>query len=579
MGSKMADENELLAPLTTRLPPARLALAFAPHPDDEVFGCGGTLALLCRQGSNVSVIVATDGAAGGENRTGELVQQREAESRAAATALEIPEPFFWRLPDRGLAYGEPLIERIVTAITGAAADLVLLPSPTELHPDHQALALAGAEAVRRLGGELRALFYEINQPLPNPNLLLDITPVFGLKQAAMACFPSQLAEQPYDRRIEGLNRFRSYFLGAQAEAAEACVLLEAAGLRPGLSLLFDGPLAHRRKLGFAASGDDIPLVSVIVRSIDRSTLERALSSIALQTWKNLEVVVVNAKGGDHTPSGEYCGPFPLRLINQGGEPLRRSAAANRGLAASRGRYLCFLDDDDSMDPGHIAGLVNALCGSPPHEVAYAGIRGQQGTPPHEQLTEFCEAEVDFTRLLLGNVIPIHAVLFSARFVQQGCCFDEQLDNYEDWDFWLQLARQAPFVFVNQISATYYADGESAVGFKATLNEDIKQQAREKLLTGWLPRLTPSEFDAIGSLFHRTKSRLLSEQWQLQQAAAACDAELAARAADLATCNVELAARDAELATRDAELAALYASRSWKATTPLRWFAKQIRRLR
>ena len=56
-------------------------MVLAPHPDDEVFGCGGVLALAVAQQVRTQVIVLTDGAAGGD------FVEREAESRAAARTL------------------------------------------------------------------------------------------------------------------------------------------------------------------------------------------------------------------------------------------------------------------------------------------------------------------------------------------------------------------------------------------------------------------------------------------------------------------------------------------------------------
>lgn len=209
----IANEQELLTHIRTDLPAVRHLLAFAPHPDDEVFGCGGLLARMADAGRQLTVIVATDGSAGGDDAGGDLVETRAAESRAAARVLGIPEPIFWGMPDRGLIYGEVLIERIMATIAAAEADGVLLPSPVEVHPDHQTLSLAGAEALRRLGGNRQIIFYEVNTPLQNPNLLLDISALLDKKRAAMRCFVSQLAELPYDSRMEGLSRFRSYFLG------------------------------------------------------------------------------------------------------------------------------------------------------------------------------------------------------------------------------------------------------------------------------------------------------------------------------------------------------------------------------
>lgn len=565
----LTQEKDILAEQHTALPIAHRALAFAPHPDDEVFGCGGTLALLRSQGCLVSVIVVTNGAAGGDNVAGDLARIRADESRKAAGILGLSAPTFWGLPDRGLAYGELLIERVKMAITEADADLVLLPSPTELHPDHQALALAGAEALRRLGGARRALFYEINLPLPSPNLVIDITSVFEQKRAAMACFPSQLEEQPYDRRIEGLNHFRSYFLGPQAVAAEAYVLLDATSIQSGLSPLFEGPLAHRRRLGFAASGEDLPLVSVLIRSMDRPTLNRALDSLALQTWPNVEVVLVNAKGGEHSPVGDHCGWFPLRLINDGGAPLHRSRAANIGLAACRGTYIGFLDDDDTIDPDHLHNLVMALQGTPKPAAAYAGVRGVAIDKKERRVIRtFKEPDVGFSRLLLGNILPIHAVLFPALLLTQGVAVDETLDLYEDWDFWLQIAQRVPFVFVDQVSASYYLGGTSAIS-PFDLDYRIALQASLCLYGKWQGLVDPEVLQGMGSVFLRAVAERETTIAERETTIADLKQTITGHEASIAGLRQTITEQKDNLTELEGIIQEIFASTSWRLSSFLR----------
>ena len=104
---------------------------------------------------------------------------------------------------------------------------------------------------------------------------------------------------------------------------------------------------------------DLPLVSVIVRSMDRQHLQEALDSLASQNYANLEVLVVNATGTSHRALGAVCGQFPLRMVEPG-VPLQRSQAANAGLDAALGDYLMFLDDDDWFGPDHVSNLVAAV---------------------------------------------------------------------------------------------------------------------------------------------------------------------------------------------------------------------------
>src|SRR5207244_5039324 len=71
-------------------------LVLAPHPDDEVIGCGGLVALHLRDARSVRVVVATDGAAAGD------AAQREAESRAALASLGAATIEFLGFADRRL---------------------------------------------------------------------------------------------------------------------------------------------------------------------------------------------------------------------------------------------------------------------------------------------------------------------------------------------------------------------------------------------------------------------------------------------------------------------------------------------
>ena len=100
------------------------------------------------------------------------------------------------------------------------------------------------------------------------------------------------------------------------------------------------------------------LVSILIRSMDRETLSRALDSAARQTWPNLEIVVVAACGSGHRDLPTEHAGRPLRLVGTGGK-LTRPQAANAALEAARGEWLNFLDDDDELLPEHIATLMSA----------------------------------------------------------------------------------------------------------------------------------------------------------------------------------------------------------------------------
>ena len=231
--------------------PTRRLLVLAPHPDDEVLGCGGLMAALLAQGVPVQVVIASDGGQGGDAAV------REQESLAAAQALAegaLPaQTQFWRLPDRGLAQATELVPRLQHLLATASADHVLLPSPFEIHPDHRALCVAGLHALRQAGTGAEVLFYEVGQPLM-PDVMVDITPQLERKRAALRCFPSQMAVQAYDEQLLALNRYRAYTLGSAVSHAEAFQRVTAAELQGGLLAVLDGVQARLRRRFGAAGG-------------------------------------------------------------------------------------------------------------------------------------------------------------------------------------------------------------------------------------------------------------------------------------------------------------------------------------
>lgn len=490
-------ENELIPYQPTPLPHCERVLALAPHPDDEVFGCGGALALHARNGAQVRVIIVSSGERGGDGAV------REAESRCAAQCLGLPEPIFWRHQDRSLRYGEALVGQLCQAISEGRAQRVYAPSLWEVHPDHRALALAALEAVRRSGGAVELAFYEVGGAL-RPNQLLDISAVWAEKQKAMAAFESQLQSQDYAGQVSGLNRFRSYTLGRQVLGAEAFEVVQAQTLRTGQLAYFQSEYTRQRLQGLARPDAALsPLVSVIIRSVDRPQLHDALAALAAQTWSHLEIIVVNAGAQPHSALPPHCGAATVRCIETG-HALGRSAAANAGLDAARGEFAGFLDDDDWLAAGHVALLAQQLLLHPALAAVYATTLVQVDGQTIDRYAQ----PYDRALLHARNYLPIHAVLFR-RHKAAACRFDEGLSVYEDWDFWLQLSAQGPFRHLDQETAIYRADqGDSQISAEA--DRTLETQGTLQVLQKWQSYWTPQTLEAL--------SRELRRQAQAQAAA-------------------------------------------------------------
>jgi LmbE family N-acetylglucosaminyl deacetylase len=453
------------------------------------------LALLQAQQAKVQVLVLTKGELGlahlqdklqsssHEDESQALAHVRVQESMAAAQVLGLPEPQFLDFNDRHLAFTETVTQAIAAQMKVQPIDLLLLPSLSDPHPDHQATALAGLAAVRnaiyqdQANGQtahskpkavqdqpLQILFYEVGAPL-HANAFVDFTSVAAQKWAAVQCFKSQLNEEKYETLSRSMAAMRAFGLHPECTAAEAFYKVDMqAFMREGaLAAMPQWPWV-RHSLGLANAPEQMPLVSVLVRSMDRDCLPQALASVALQTYSNIELVVVNAKGGSHRPLGFLPQTLPYRLVNSETESqlLTRPEAANLALQNAQGQLAIFLDDDDFFQPEHISQLLTMLQDNPQAVGAYSGVRvdDQNGNTLREYNLPWSKQ-----RLLAINFLPIHAVLFRMTHVRQmGLKFNEALEVLEDWDFWLQLTQNSDLVHSPLITAVYrQALGKSELG--------------------------------------------------------------------------------------------------------------------
>src|SRR6202162_3701073 len=211
------EEASLIPYEATDLSAGRI-LVLAAHPDDEILGPGGTLAVNAGMAEAIRIWVATDGVRqGGTEPDEDHRKKRRGEPPQAAETLGLEPRVFGALPDRDLALrsGE-LASEIGGLIAEFRPDLIFCPSPVEIHPDHRALAEAvyeklassrPADADHDRFRFLRIAFYEISHPLL-PNVLVDIAGVAKRKEEALAAYVSQQAVRDYAGAVGGLNAYR-----------------------------------------------------------------------------------------------------------------------------------------------------------------------------------------------------------------------------------------------------------------------------------------------------------------------------------------------------------------------------------
>jgi len=207
---------------------SRSVLVIAAHPDDEVLGCGGTVALHARAGDEVTAVIACEGES---LRYGPGGVGQSEHSRRAAEMLGLKESRRLGFPDQRLDTLTllDLIAPLERAVREVRPAVVYCQFGGDANRDHELLFRAALVATRPLEPFLEAVYAfdtasstEWGYPRSFvPDTWVDISTTLEQKLCAMACYESEVRPYPHPRSLEAL-RHRAHAWGNQCcmEAAE-----------------------------------------------------------------------------------------------------------------------------------------------------------------------------------------------------------------------------------------------------------------------------------------------------------------------------------------------------------------------
>lgn len=204
------DINEKWPKIESKLFGSKI-LVLAPHVDDEVIGCGGTIKKYTQAGADVRVVYCTNSAKGmiGSNDGCDLTQIRKDESEQVCELLGVKKKYYLGLEDGKSSDWIRGIEPLKQIFIDFTPDVMFLPIYYDIHPDHQKVNKLIRELEDNMG-DIMIYAYEIWSPI-NANVIINITKEMVCKMQAIHACKSQLQKMPYDKLIISLGAYRACF--------------------------------------------------------------------------------------------------------------------------------------------------------------------------------------------------------------------------------------------------------------------------------------------------------------------------------------------------------------------------------
>lgn len=225
-----------------------------------------------------------------------------------------------------------------------------------------------------------------------------------------------------------------------------------------------------------------------------------LHSVLSQTEQDLEVVVVDDGSQDDGPQiVAQCADPRVRLIRQANAGV--AAARNRGIAACRGDWVCFLDADDWLDSGYLRALMRAHTLYPQADVLAADfVRVPHAAglwPPHwspptsagpvELMTRLARCWMNRATLSSSSV-----AVRRRRLLQLQPCFPTGESQGEDLDLWYRLAEQTPIALVHEARVAYRTAVSASLSSRppqvSPEGPPFLQRLRERVRSSTMPTL-------------------------------------------------------------------------------------------
>ncbi len=207
-----------------------------------------------------------------------------------------------------------------------------------------------------------------------------------------------------------------------------------------------------------AAASATPLVSVIVLTFDRAgLLAETVRAILGQTYRNLELIVVDNMSDDSTPA--YLASIADTRVKFLRNPNHGVLAVNRnlGIRRAQGSYLAFCDDDDIWMPRKLEEQIALLEAEPDAALCYTNaVAVRDGMDEGTPVLSKSVRDRHFDRLIWTNFICNSSVVLRRSVLDSVGQPDENpaLTPYDDYDLWLRIAARSRIIGIQEPLVRY-----------------------------------------------------------------------------------------------------------------------------
>jgi glycosyltransferase involved in cell wall biosynthesis len=226
--------------------------------------------------------------------------------------------------------------------------------------------------------------------------------------------------------------------------------------------------------------DHMHAVSVVIPAYNAAHfLSAAIDSVRAQTLGDLEILVIDDGSTDDTAEVvRGCGTL-VRYFHQDNAGV--GAARNRGIAEANGRYVAFLDADDTWYPHKLERQLAGLWGQENrYRACYSAYTMVSSDLEPLWVHRTHQPDPGLKALLTrGNVVGTPSTVLVERSLLLACGgFDPALSQCADWDMWVRLARWTEFLYIDE-PLVYYRQHDGNMSRNVPLLEKDSLRVLEK----------------------------------------------------------------------------------------------------